>query len=805
MAFHPAPKHAVNETAEHAKHREDELAQMAEKDRSIMVRWKKGTVLGAMDISEHLAEFGHVEACSVLVPARLRAARVTFRAHAMAARAIIANMAARAAVGCLSPKSRAKQRDGFDHASWEVSWVDVVPDVVGHGGALRDVTHDCPHGTVLLHAQAVTSARAADPQLRAVLAHTLTEQASDEKTAGRLTVHVISATGLPKMDFLGLCDPFVVVKYGERTGRTEVIHHTTKPRWDAAFSFEILDPTTPLLLRAFDWDDAADEEDESKQPTHGDVEKQHDFIGLAVVDVLGELAGRTSSEADVTLWAVGADTRPFVRGEISIRIDFEPAAQPDIEWPAWPHAVGATDVAELTLVVKGAERLKKKKKPVAYDSMGRRIQPGEEEPEPEPEIFCAVALEESVSKYDDAAAATEPSESVAAPVWEQTFALTVDDSLCQLGLEVKDRSRGELKAHLGGCRLPLASLLGSVGDSPETRGHIKHWFKLQPNDAQRKPGVALEENEMSTVVDNEMARRLSCPRGALRVELFLAMSKAPYRELAELEFAKLAKLSVGILRGRGLPERMYDGPFGGVKPFIVLMYGGQKPQQFQTAVSKGCKPGEAVWDERFVFGVADVTNSFALKVYSHDALGNHALLGKLSVSVNELLSSALGGKKPWFSFYAINHKKRGISKPNGQVQLSMDYTPAPEQPAEPAAAARPEKGAASPRTLEAEAADEARRARRRRRRTTALSGAIASIGWLREHEGLAVPRSAFASAEDNAASESLMKVMAAAGRAKGGAPSAMRQLRAGMGRRGSFMVRHAGQGSFSLSASCVVL
>ena len=81
-----------------------------------------------------------------------------------------------------------------------------------------------------------------------------------------------------------------------------------------------------------------------------------------------------------------------------------------------------------------------------------------------------------------------------------------------------------------------------------------------------------------------------------------------------------------------------------------------------------------------------------------------------------------------------NHKKRNISKPNGQVQLSLTYTPSAT-----GAESRPDQ------TEDEEAAHEQRLKEnlRHRRRTTALSGCIGAIRYLRNSDGGVMPATGF--------------------------------------------------------------
>ena len=72
----------------------------------------------------------------------------------------------------------------------------------------------------------------------------------------QVRVHVLSATGLPKMDANGKADPYVVLACGKGTEqRSSVVHKSLSPVWDdARFEFSEVESSEELLLTMFDKD-----------------------------------------------------------------------------------------------------------------------------------------------------------------------------------------------------------------------------------------------------------------------------------------------------------------------------------------------------------------------------------------------------------------------------------------------------------------------------------------------------------------------------------------------------------------------
>jgi hypothetical protein len=74
----------------------------------------------------------------------------------------------------------------------------------------------------------------------------------------RLVVTVASARSLPKMDMLGLCDPFVELTLNEHVCKTGVRKNTLTPQWDEQMLMPWVpcpqESVSPLLVRVYDYD-----------------------------------------------------------------------------------------------------------------------------------------------------------------------------------------------------------------------------------------------------------------------------------------------------------------------------------------------------------------------------------------------------------------------------------------------------------------------------------------------------------------------------------------------------------------------
>jgi Ca2+-dependent lipid-binding protein len=62
-----------------------------------------------------------------------------------------------------------------------------------------------------------------------------------------LNLRVIEATGVPKMDLIGSCDPFVILQVEGKEQRTRVLDNTLQPKWNESFFWPRLNPLTASL------------------------------------------------------------------------------------------------------------------------------------------------------------------------------------------------------------------------------------------------------------------------------------------------------------------------------------------------------------------------------------------------------------------------------------------------------------------------------------------------------------------------------------------------------------------------------
>jgi Ca2+-dependent lipid-binding protein len=79
-----------------------------------------------------------------------------------------------------------------------------------------------------------------------------------KRPVGILTVKVVRAMDLLKMDIIGKSDPYVKLKLsGERlpSKRTSIKMCNLNPEWNENFKFAVKDPQTQVLeLHVFDWE-----------------------------------------------------------------------------------------------------------------------------------------------------------------------------------------------------------------------------------------------------------------------------------------------------------------------------------------------------------------------------------------------------------------------------------------------------------------------------------------------------------------------------------------------------------------------
>eukprot|EP00592_Proboscia_alata_P024893 CAMPEP_0194446222 /NCGR_PEP_ID=MMETSP0176-20130528/128313_1 /TAXON_ID=216777 /ORGANISM="Proboscia alata, Strain PI-D3" /LENGTH=799 /DNA_ID=CAMNT_0039272899 /DNA_START=232 /DNA_END=2631 /DNA_ORIENTATION=- len=129
--------------------------------------------------------------------------------------------------------------------------------------------------------------------------------------AGRIFVEVLSCDELPNKDIGSLTDTFVTLVYEDVAVCTDVIWEALSPRWvpwcRRAFRFNIADSPSELYVGVFDFD----------PPSL--VDRNHDFIGRAVVDIK-TLAPGTEYILHYGLQKKTNDDVPTHNGTIKLRI-----------------------------------------------------------------------------------------------------------------------------------------------------------------------------------------------------------------------------------------------------------------------------------------------------------------------------------------------------------------------------------------------------------------------------------------------------------------------------------------------------
>eukprot|EP00961_Rhodomonas_salina_P113337 1524797-Rhodomonas_salina.5 len=103
--------------------------------------------------------------------------------------------------------------------------------------------------------QKLASQQSLDQQQRPVSPPDLPQQ---EATGSRvLEFKVVSTRHLPKMDVMGKCDPFCVVKFAEQEHKTTTKKNTYSADWEEVFRFDVDDVGNSiggLKLDVMDWD-----------------------------------------------------------------------------------------------------------------------------------------------------------------------------------------------------------------------------------------------------------------------------------------------------------------------------------------------------------------------------------------------------------------------------------------------------------------------------------------------------------------------------------------------------------------------
>eukprot|EP01052_Picozoa_sp_SAG31_P004618 SAG31_NODE_193_length_20735_cov_15.125509_2_plen_5371_part_00 len=75
-----------------------------------------------------------------------------------------------------------------------------------------------------------------------------------KRDVGTLTITVVEAKGLPKMDLFGSVDPFTLVKCGQTQFRTPTVRNNRAPKWGTKFKFPKVTLESQVALEVYDHD-----------------------------------------------------------------------------------------------------------------------------------------------------------------------------------------------------------------------------------------------------------------------------------------------------------------------------------------------------------------------------------------------------------------------------------------------------------------------------------------------------------------------------------------------------------------------
>lgn len=74
------------------------------------------------------------------------------------------------------------------------------------------------------------------------------------KAKAKLRVEVVRAQNLPKMDYIGSCDPYVKLSIGMQHYMTKTIMNCRNPEWRETFWFDLFKEREELSIAAYDFD-----------------------------------------------------------------------------------------------------------------------------------------------------------------------------------------------------------------------------------------------------------------------------------------------------------------------------------------------------------------------------------------------------------------------------------------------------------------------------------------------------------------------------------------------------------------------
>ena len=128
-----------------------------------------------------------------------------------------------------------------------------------------------------------------------------------------------------------------------------------------------------------------------------------------------------------------------------------------------------------------------------------------------------------------------------------------------------------------------------------------------------------------------------------------------------------------VQRASGLPDPKKKKGDKGPDSFAIISY--DSSQQETEVVLNSKKP--VFKGAVFEFAVTDVRTSFNISIYENSTVGDHELIGSVSIGINEVLRNNALGQNPWYKLYRTN--EYGRLRPNGKLQLKLSFVESKKQ------------------------------------------------------------------------------------------------------------------------------
>eukprot|EP01047_Picozoa_sp_COSAG01_P004171 COSAG01_NODE_134_length_24525_cov_434.185172_14_plen_1413_part_00 len=493
---------------------------------------------------------------------------------------------------------------------------------------------------------------------------------------GKLHVRLVEARGLPKLRALKACNPFAMVSYGGAHNKSVTAHNSTRPKWDAVFTFNCFELHRELTVDVLDYNRLREDSGIS-----------FETLGSVTFDVAEELNGNRRVDSWMTLWAEDSVTSlPIARGEVRVRLEFCPrwpkggrkgkidsgGGQPErlkSEYAVLELCVergtGLTPMRRLTGSEKRSEITQQPAGSFDAEQLSSEEEGHEDEPLTAVDSYCTVTLLGKAGEVKGSWA-TGVVRAALEPEWDSgdhdhgnhRICIPVTDASAIARVDCFHCKRGK-HDHLGGFFLPIASAMCAG-----TKWHTKqehHWFRLEP---QAKLDTGPRAAGAPVLVDGELSRQYNSPLGAVRLSKTFGLE--PLEEGVQ---HGVGRLSVTVLRGKKMPDikRKQNRP---PDVFAVLTY---DSLSFETEINKRAR--SPVWNQQFDFSVSDIRSSFNVAVYDNGLLGDHQLIGAVSVGISEVLRSHALDQQPWYKLFRTN--EYGKLRPNGEIQLGLRFVQAP--------------------------------------------------------------------------------------------------------------------------------